>query len=497
MSQLVEDCLRIILAELNNDLNSLYSCILVNRFWCIVGVQILWKNSYEFLNHNYMRKHHKSIRNYETLQFSKFCDTIICLLPTSSKQLLIENDVISPSTHFLYKPLFNYISFFSEISTSLIGDMGLALIMEVNNSLRYQEKYEMLEQELYKLFISNCKDITYFCWSTSLPLHQYPGALTLFSQLHTFGIECNQNLISEKLFVIAKICQSIENLKIWNCDRNIPGLIEFIDNQKNLQSLYLHCKCHEMKCTQLIEAIERKAIRLRLIILRGVLLSPKLFLSLINLEYLKVKVESNLYSKQSVQELQKYLSICSFPKLQYLKVQYLPPHGICKLIENSHENIKEISIWDDLMVNDSVYTKVIINNCPNIESLKINIQLKNLVIIKEIFLNCRKLRKLSLHLYNCGDDDDVRVITCNEVLNVLLNYSPETFEEFSFNDEWYFSGKGLQNFFEGWRGRKPIKFVTLFDDDCYHFTRRHINILKKYCYEGVIDKETRYLYGVK
>ena len=41
MSQLIEDCLRIIFTELKNDSNSLYSCILVNRFWCLIGVRIL------------------------------------------------------------------------------------------------------------------------------------------------------------------------------------------------------------------------------------------------------------------------------------------------------------------------------------------------------------------------------------------------------------------------------------------------------------------------
>ncbi|PKY20977.1 hypothetical protein RhiirB3_408944 [Rhizophagus irregularis] len=63
--------------------------------------------------------------------------------------------------------------------------MGLALINEVLNSYEYQEKYKILEQEIYKLLISNCKNITDFNWFTTLPLYQYPGASTFFSQLRT------------------------------------------------------------------------------------------------------------------------------------------------------------------------------------------------------------------------------------------------------------------------------------------------------------------------
>ncbi|CAB4446016.1 unnamed protein product [Rhizophagus irregularis] len=374
--------------------------------------------------------------------------------------------------------------------------MGLALINEVLiNSYQYQEKYKILEQEIYKLFISNCKNITDFNWFTTLPLYQYPGASTFFSQLRTLDIECNQSLDSEKLLGMAQICQNIEILKIWYYGRDIPGLIEFIDNQKNLQSLFLYGEGNEIKCMQLSEAIERKAVTLKQIILKKISFSPKFFPSLINLEYLKLYY--CYHSKEYKQKLQKYLSIASFPRLQYLKVHFLPYHDVCKLIENSHENIKEISTWSHFKEKDdsTKLFRVIAKNCPKIESLEADIQLRNLLSgLKEIFLNCNKLRKLFLSNNENGDVHDDEII-CDEVLNVLSNYSSKTFEEFSFNSNWYFSVNGLQNFFESWRGRKPIKFVTRFDK-CRQFTEEHIKIVEKYYDEGVIDKETKYLFGV-
>ena len=44
MLYLNDDVLLQIFDELENDKKSLYSCLLVNRAWCTIAVQILWKN---------------------------------------------------------------------------------------------------------------------------------------------------------------------------------------------------------------------------------------------------------------------------------------------------------------------------------------------------------------------------------------------------------------------------------------------------------------------
>ncbi|CAB5185746.1 unnamed protein product [Rhizophagus irregularis] len=126
----------------------------------------------------YKTLYHSKASN-QSLSFNKLCNTIVYLLPTSSKQLLIENEVVSIPTPFLNnKPLLNYISFSLQISTDLIDKMGDALS---KNDHKYQEKYKLLGQEYYKLFITNCKNITVFNWTTALPLYQYPaGASTFF-----------------------------------------------------------------------------------------------------------------------------------------------------------------------------------------------------------------------------------------------------------------------------------------------------------------------------
>ena len=75
------------------DRNSLHSCLLVNKEWCNIVVPILW-NRYSW------SKSEKKLFNI-----------ILSCLPSSSKQLLSDNDIKLPSTIILKPSLFNYISF--------------------------------------------------------------------------------------------------------------------------------------------------------------------------------------------------------------------------------------------------------------------------------------------------------------------------------------------------------------------------------------------------
>src|SRR5579859_925811 len=96
MAKLVGDCLLIIFTELQHEPASLYSCILVNRFWCRIAVPILWNKLFK----------------YKNISYDKLYKVIINLLPTPSKQLLINNNIELPLFTFSNKSLlFNYINF--------------------------------------------------------------------------------------------------------------------------------------------------------------------------------------------------------------------------------------------------------------------------------------------------------------------------------------------------------------------------------------------------
>ena len=79
MSQLTTDCLNYIFEYLEDDKDTLYSCILVNRLWCEISVRFFWSDS----------------SHYNTSNFR----TLISCLPNESKEMLSKNGIIISTQH--------------------------------------------------------------------------------------------------------------------------------------------------------------------------------------------------------------------------------------------------------------------------------------------------------------------------------------------------------------------------------------------------------------
>ncbi|RGB39567.1 hypothetical protein C1646_754292 [Rhizophagus diaphanus] len=488
MSHITEDCLKIIITELQYDLSSLYSCILVNRHWCRIAIPILWKNP-------------STLKGFSP---SKLYNMIIFLLPKSSKKFLSDN---IPELSFTeisdYKPLFNYISFFTQISPDLISGVSKALVYDGNEGYKYNvgERYKkyILDQEIYKLFINNCKGLKLFYWNTSHPLFKYKEATTCFSQLCTLKI----NLIfvtTANVFDIIQICQNIKHLEVTNCNKYIEGLVDFINIQRNLQSLCIDFlfkeKLNFYRFRSLSKIIMKKASTLKKFTVRSFirLISPEILTSLINLQHLEIISDKDfalILEGSTMEDWDKYLSIASFPNLQYLEIYFntdLYFTNDYKLIEKSNGNILEINILKE-KVHDPIYTKKLIIEiskcCPKIKRLTINIEPENFEDLKEIFLNCTQLEMLSLSLDSEEHNGD-------KLLEIILDYSPETLREYSFfkKENSIFTTEGLEKFFENWKKRKPpliFNIINIYYSNEKNFTE-HEKIIKNYFDEGVIKE---------
>src|SRR6185437_3904677 len=100
LDQNYAECHDIITNYLENDLNTLCSCIQVNRSFCRIFVPILWKNPFKFVNHN---KDDKLIQIINTL--------IHCLDPSDKRRLIneellrIEDLPATSKTYFKYHTL--------------------------------------------------------------------------------------------------------------------------------------------------------------------------------------------------------------------------------------------------------------------------------------------------------------------------------------------------------------------------------------------------------
>src|SRR5437016_3014865 len=106
MSKLNDDVLFLIIEKLQYDINSLFSCLLVNKTWCEVIIPILWKNP---LGYNLIKEKEKSQLN-----------VIISHLSSEVKENTI-NQGINLSTVTQRKPLFNYISYCRYLELFVLG----------------------------------------------------------------------------------------------------------------------------------------------------------------------------------------------------------------------------------------------------------------------------------------------------------------------------------------------------------------------------------------
>src|ERR1044071_1681054 len=95
-----------IIQHLRNDLRSLYSCILVNRFLCRISVPILWEDPF-------------SARRQEGR--GSLLDTYLLFFNGDDKAKLKEFGIRISSPLLLKKPLFNYPSFIKTFNTFRVG----------------------------------------------------------------------------------------------------------------------------------------------------------------------------------------------------------------------------------------------------------------------------------------------------------------------------------------------------------------------------------------
>src|SRR6266508_145582 len=125
LHQFPDDCLNEIFKYLEDKVD-LLSCLLANRLWCEVSVQILWKD----------------IQNYNTL---------IACLPNESKQVLYENGIII-STPTSKPQLFNYVTFIKNLSIDDISE-NLSRIQPIH-SQNFDRDQNLVLTELFKMFMN-------------------------------------------------------------------------------------------------------------------------------------------------------------------------------------------------------------------------------------------------------------------------------------------------------------------------------------------------------
>ncbi|POG58237.1 uncharacterized protein OCT59_028802 [Rhizophagus irregularis] len=474
MEKLNLDCFVIIFNELR-DKKSLHSCLLVNKEWCHLIVPILWKNFF----------YYEEIEEDKTI----FYNTILSLLSSSTKQILNDNDIKLPLTKFLKPPLFNYISFCKFPKYDIVNGI-ISMILKNNNN---HDKRYLLEQEIYKSFIIQCKNIKELYWKTSQPLPLFPGASTCFSQLHKLNINLDY-VNSNSLQEMAKYCKSLNELSVRN-PKDSTGLISLIDAQKNLKEIFLYSiKFRERTYEKLSNTLSRKVNLLKLELSNIIIIPPSFLKSLINLTTIYIffnEVDEQDDDIKKIKEFQRCLAISEFPNLQFLSIYWLLSFKeLAKLIEKTNENLLHLDIYNTHrnVKNTGMLIISIANNCPKIKTLRTYIEPKDFIYVKSLLLNCKYLEVVkfdSLYAFiNLNDN-----ILGDELLNILAEFSPKFLTNITISAIWKYSIDGFIRLFESYKERN-LRHFNLCKNYDYDITEDHKVIIKKYIDEGIIRNST-------
>src|SRR5581483_10448743 len=112
--------------------------LLVNKEWCNIIVPILWKKY-----------------SWDDESIKRYHNGLLYFLPSSSKNFLSDHNIEHPLKTLLKFPLFNYISFCMFPKFYYVGRITRFILEGYED----HDKRNLLEQEIYKLFVNQCKDI--------------------------------------------------------------------------------------------------------------------------------------------------------------------------------------------------------------------------------------------------------------------------------------------------------------------------------------------------
>ncbi|CAB4429837.1 unnamed protein product [Rhizophagus irregularis] len=137
--QLLPECLENILSNLS-ETKDLYSCLMVNRFWCTVVIPYLWKYPFNIAGTS------KERCNMITRTY------LSCISEDSRKKLI---NVGINMSEFPRKPLFDYISYLQSLTIDQ-NTFDLIQTMSANDKWIFELQKQSVEQELSKVLLRGC-----------------------------------------------------------------------------------------------------------------------------------------------------------------------------------------------------------------------------------------------------------------------------------------------------------------------------------------------------
>ncbi|RGB36919.1 hypothetical protein C1646_813695 [Rhizophagus diaphanus] len=382
------ECQDIITNYLQDDLNTLYSCILVNRRFCRIFIPILWNNPFKF------------IKRQEKLL--EFFNTIIHCLEINDKQLLIKEKLIKiqdlPTTTKAY---FEYNKFIKEFELNPIQKGmrlwitkyitkttidGKASTRRIKNSVMIINKY------IGKLFFNNEKNENQY---ETINIHYtdlLSGPNTLFN-IYVFNnyekslIKVNKLTLSffhkntttaNLLSIIIRnflLIQNILSPNIQHLQISIDttkqhseftlSLIKFIKLQNNLKSLLISPFCKKgdfnLHFIPFLDSLKVHSNSLTFLKLKFFSIPVNRLLSILKLLPNLITLEIDLtFERSSNNNIDISRDILNLPTLLFKKLKHL---------DYFYRDILNLNLQTDSTC--TLFKQILLSSSDNLKSLKI------------------------------------------------------------------------------------------------------------------------------
>ncbi|PKC01687.1 hypothetical protein RhiirA5_426302 [Rhizophagus irregularis] len=454
MSNLNSDVLYLIFEEIQDDKNTLYSCLLVNKPWCETTVPILWKNPW------------KNLKEKNEKLLSK---VIISHLSNVSRNKIREYKLL---TNFYKKLSFNYIRYCRHLNLDIVQR-----IIINNNDIYEKDKNLNVQNEVLNLLINENMKYThlYIYQNFDSQIHLTHEAKRCFSEIEF--LSCSTGIKDNIISILTETCKSIKKLELFiKLVDNNYGIVKFIEAQTKLfdvgliRTFYYDGTFYEILENSLIK--HASTIQYFKITRRP---STNILSSFINLKELELTCAA-----QCVASLN-YLENLSFPFLQVLKSNNIPIEALTSLIMNTKGFLVEIKL--DYIRNDrhdeisnKKLIQVIYQNCPNIKYLKLIISNCGILEFETLLIRCKYLKVLYLII----DDNQ---FDWNKLFEILSKSSSTSLFKFKLYSDSLPKLESFKLFFDNWKGRHPM-FLQIFSDPVSIDSR----MIERYKEEGIIKK---------
>ncbi|RIA90313.1 hypothetical protein C1645_770209 [Glomus cerebriforme] len=508
-ASLPELCLERIFKYLSNDLNSQYSCILINRYWCSSLISKLWENPFEFL---------KTKNNNSNLYL---VNTYLICLPEDIQSFIGIQDVSKPS-------LFNYANFLRYISTQSIR----------NSVSKWAKRKDIKESPKFKTFLFNKENnqvpvesidsitkilIEYFFVSSTyikgidqylgryLNVYKLPNAEAKLSQIQIFkcGADSFAGLVSYASRISRDIRQLEVRLKVKE-NSNIEGksislkdITKLIQSQRNLRHILIQYNPTFYSRNVIIDLWDNLMIHTESLVeiifskinfgFRFPLDCLVKFHNLRRLSFVDCEIE-NIYplnfipplleefdhladNPPLIEELQSFQKLESLfirtSKIDIIKIEFL--------LQQASASLHSLELFNlDTLTNLEYFTHFF----SNITRLTVGINMR-WKIVTSIVKIANLLREIHIYDGRSNNFDDLSIhrkpMTADNFLCEIGRVMGEQVYMFRFTLDWYFNPNSLNIFLKRCNVNRSNRLKILDFRKFKYFSNEHLDQVIEFC----------------